>query len=219
VEENKKEIFAALIAFQAGVEPIAKTADNPFFKSKYADLTGIMESIRGPLAACGLGVTYSSATNGKSVTVVTTLIHRSGESISTPITADAKDSGPQSIGSALTYLRRYGISLLLGLVTEDDDGEAATHHHAEQPKAAPKPAPVKVAFLVDDEATAEAKRAMLAELMAAVGENADRKNTIKSQVQKYKAARFLDLSLDNCVAVYNLCMKVFTPSDKPESGQ
>lgn len=125
-QQSIKNIVAALVAFQGALTPPKKDTDNPYFKSKYADLAGVWESCRPLMLANGLALVQAPSTEGNIVTVKGTLYHVSGESISSVLTASAKDSLPQSIGSAITYLRRYQMCSMLGVAAEDDDGAAAT---------------------------------------------------------------------------------------------
>lgn len=121
--ESIKEIASALSKFQASVEPVKKTNENPFFHSKYADLSDMWESIRLRLGENGLSV--SQMPDG-SETLETILMHSSGEWISSTMRIRSKDDSAQSYGSALTYARRYALSAILGLSSEDDDGNAAS---------------------------------------------------------------------------------------------
>lgn len=128
---NKSESIAqlapALIALQAELSPVAKTAENPFFKSHYADLTSIWQAVQPILATHGFAVTQvGSPCEPGNVAVETMLIHTSGEWISGELTLPVGKADPQGAGSAISYARRYGLSAILSLVTEDDDGEAAS---------------------------------------------------------------------------------------------
>lgn len=121
-------LAAALSAFQGEVESIKKDADNPFFKSKYASLENIIATTRATLAKHGLAVTQLPIGDNELTTI---LLHKSGEFIETTVRLNAKDRTPQAIGSAITYMRRYTLSAILGLATdEDDDGNHATHKAA-----------------------------------------------------------------------------------------
>jgi hypothetical protein len=106
----------------------AKTKVNPHFGSKYADLASIMDAVREPLAANGLAVSQSVANDANGVSVTTTLLHESGETlVSEPCWLPVGKKDPQGYGSAITYARRYSLASLLGIVAdEDDDGNAAS---------------------------------------------------------------------------------------------
>lgn len=122
-----KNLYAALIKFQSQLKPIAKTKENPYFKSHYADLTGLWDAVRPALAENNLCVTqiFDGATEGDQH-LITRLIHVSGESLDSKTRILLAKSDAQSFGSATTYYRRYAFSAILGLTTEeDDDGNAA----------------------------------------------------------------------------------------------
>lgn len=112
------ELATSLSAFQGQVEAVKKDAENPFFRSKYASLAGIMETIRKPLSENGLAVTQFPLPSGQLTTI---LMHKSGQFIKATYSMNPKDGSPQALGSTLTYARRYAISAVLGIATEDDD--------------------------------------------------------------------------------------------------
>jgi NAD-specific glutamate dehydrogenase len=115
----------ALAKAQGDIESAQKDSANPFFKSKYADLASVWDACRAPLAKNGLAVIQFPRADGNVVTVETRLVHSSGQWIEGELTAVAKDDGPQSIGSIVTYLRRYSLQSIVGVAPEDDDGNAA----------------------------------------------------------------------------------------------
>jgi len=117
-----KNLITALHAFQGDMKPIKKGAVNPFFKSKYADLSSILEAIQPLMTKHDLAISQFPCGAGGLRTI---LMHTSGEFIEDVVDMPSVDNKPQSVGSALTYARRYGISAVLGLATEDDDGNAA----------------------------------------------------------------------------------------------
>lgn len=130
----KSELAFALAKVQGAIVPPKKDTANPFFKSKYADLAGVWESVRGLLSSNGLAFLQLPTADGQRVSVTGKLMHVSGESIESTITGTAADAKPQSIGSCITYLRRYQMSAMLGIAAEDDDGNAASGNEA-APKA------------------------------------------------------------------------------------
>src|SRR5271170_44596 len=133
-----KNLAAAFSKFQAEVDNVPKDAINPFFKSKYASLENVIDTVRPHLAKHGLSV--SQFPDGDGLTTI--LMHSSGEWLSAPSKMTPKDATPQGQGSAITYLRRYALSAVLGLATEDDDDGNAASAPAKAP-AASKTAPQK----------------------------------------------------------------------------
>ena len=128
--ENEKienmQIYCALIAFQGEVPVICKSAQG--YGYKYATLAEIMKTIQPFMVKNGLGIFQKLTTNENEVMVMTRIIHVSGEYLESIICADAtKNQGKmsliQAVGATSTYLRRYGLSAMLGIVTDvDADG-------------------------------------------------------------------------------------------------
>lgn len=119
-----KNLATALVKFQKDIEPVKKEASNPFFKSKYADLASIIDTIREPLAKQGLSFAQFPAGDGGLTSI---LMHETGEFIEETFNMKPVDNKPQTAGSAITYMRRYALSAMLGIATEeDDDGNVAS---------------------------------------------------------------------------------------------
>lgn len=102
----------------------------------YSTLSSVWEVIRGPLSRNGLAVVQPVVIREGSVTVTTLLVHASGERIHCDVTMPVAEKTPQGYGSAITYARRYGLSTMVGVASdEDDDGaEAAGHTSTPQPR-------------------------------------------------------------------------------------
>lgn len=117
-----KQITVAFLNAQKKIESVIKDSSNPFFKSKYADLTAVIDACKDKLNAEGIAILQPI--NG--MTVETILIHTSGEwfSSQTPIVSK-DDHNPQALGSAITYAKRYGLQSMVLLPAEDDDGQRA----------------------------------------------------------------------------------------------
>lgn len=120
------KIAASLLSAQKMIQVAKKSAKNPFFKSSYADLGEVIECVKGPLNQCGITFLQLVGTCESGPMVETVLLHESGEYISTitPVRC-AKENDPQAFGSGVTYSKRYSLQAMLGLPTEDDDGEGA----------------------------------------------------------------------------------------------
>lgn len=127
-------LAVALVKAQHALKPAIKDSANPFFKSKYADLGSVWDACRDALQANGLSVVqFPGFTDAGAALLTTILLHESGEWISGTAGAPLNKADAQSMGSAITYLRRYALAAVVGVVTEDDDGNAAS-----QPKPAPR---------------------------------------------------------------------------------
>jgi len=126
--DSIKEIAKALNQFQSGPLAAKKTSVNPFFKSNYADLKSVWDSCREALNSFGLSISQLPISNEFGVGVTTILMHTSGEYIGSECTLPLAKNDPQQAGSCITYARRYGLSAILSLMTEeDDDGNKATY--------------------------------------------------------------------------------------------
>lgn len=126
--ESLGKIGKALAVFQGALKPAPKDSENPFFKSKYADLTSLWESCREVLSKNELSIvqTFEDRDADQTLWIETTLIHSSGEWIASTLGLTKMKQDPQSLGSLITYGRRYALGAILGLVTdEDDDANAA----------------------------------------------------------------------------------------------
>lgn len=123
-----KEITKALLKVQEEITNPPNTARNPFFKSKYAPLPDILNLVRPILTKNDLFLYQNTGSDGESAIYVQTIImHKSGELLQSDKLSLVPDKKtPQGIGSAITYGRRYQLSAMLGISSEDDDdGEGA----------------------------------------------------------------------------------------------
>lgn len=132
--DSIKNLAKALIVFHAKVGKVGKDSTNPFFKSKYASLSNILEAINEPLIESGLS--FSQLPSGENG-LTTILMHsESGEFIESDYTMKPVKDDPQGKGSAITYQRRYALAAILGLnIDEDDDGNAASQKTSQNGKA------------------------------------------------------------------------------------
>jgi len=126
--DSISKISAAIVKAQGELNAVSKDGNNPHFRSRYATLQNIVESTRDVLRKHGLAVIQTfGETDGTYINLVTTLLHESGEAFSGTLTMRPSKADPQGLGSATTYARRYALSAILGIVTdEDDDGNASS---------------------------------------------------------------------------------------------
>ena len=123
-----KDLAAALAKAQAEMTTAALNRQNPFFKSRYADLMSVVNASRPSLAKNGLSVLQDIITYEEGQTVLhTILLHTSGQYIESRMRIVPPKNDVQSMSSYTTYLKRLSYSSLIGVVTgdEDDDGEVA----------------------------------------------------------------------------------------------
>ncbi len=157
------DIAEALAQAREEFKPVKKDKTNPFYKSKYADLEGIIAATAPALAKQGIVVIQSPSTTEHTVMVTTLLAHSSGQWFESDLTLPADQDNKfnaQTVGSAITYTRRYALLGMLNVSAEDDDdGNAAVSggstvkmperraftaegaKDAEKRKQEPKPAP------------------------------------------------------------------------------
>ena len=127
--ESIINLAKALSVVQGKLEYAKKDSANPFFKSKYADLESVWDACRSLLSDNGLSVSqfpglYSEL--DKSMSLTTILMHSSGEWISQEMSVPVSKVDAQGAGSAITYMRRYALAAVVGVVQADDDGNAAS---------------------------------------------------------------------------------------------
>jgi hypothetical protein len=127
--ESIANLAKALSIVQGKLTHAKKDSANPFFKSKYADLESVWDACRNLLAENGLCVmqfpgTYSDL--DKSMSLTTILSHSSGEWISQEMSVPMSKVDAQGAGSCLSYMRRYSLAAVVGVVQADDDGNAAS---------------------------------------------------------------------------------------------
>lgn len=127
-------ITVALSKAQAAFKPIlrTKTVKVPNkFSYNYADLASILESVLPILSAQGLAVVQTTDTAPDGVVVVTTLCHSSGQWIRGRLGVKCGTGDAKAIGSAITYARRYALSAIIGVASEEDDDGVASNPRGE----------------------------------------------------------------------------------------
>lgn len=133
--EKINVIAEALLAFQGAVEGVFKAANNPHFKSKYANLETVVDTARPSLQAVGIMFTQSAGRiEDGNMQMTTMLIHAaSAQWIKGEMWIPLGKKDPQGAGSAQTYAQRYSLMAMLGLPPTDDDAETAIDRHETRP--------------------------------------------------------------------------------------
>ncbi len=139
---NLGKLAGALALAQAEIKAPIKNRHVDFqpksggrVKYSYADLADVIEAVRLPLSKNGLSIIHQLVLSKDGYGLTTSLLHSSGEKIDTwyPLPDPSKQQiRAQEFGSALTYARRYSLSSLIGIASEEDDDGAS---------AAPTPGP------------------------------------------------------------------------------
>jgi len=119
--DSIKELTAALSKAQSEFKPVVKNANNPFFKSTYATLDAVIDATKEALTKNGLAVIQGNEPTETGVIVTTFLSHSSGEWIESQLAMPVTKPDPQGYGSAITYGRRYALSAILNVASEEDD--------------------------------------------------------------------------------------------------
>jgi len=135
--ESVAALAKALVATQGKLQGVAKSSQG--YNYQYVDLAAVWDAIRKPLTANGLAVaqTTTYTASGEPV-IVTTLLHTSGEWMRGELLVRPAKAGPQSLGSAITYGRRYALMGVVGVAPADDDGAAASADGNTKSAAKPK---------------------------------------------------------------------------------
>jgi hypothetical protein len=126
--EQINELATALSKAQSQMTGAKKSAKNPFFKSNYSDLASVCEAISEPFSDNGLSYIQSPEFNENYITVVTRIMHSSGQWIEGTVQLPPTKNDAQGYGSAITYGRRYGLQAMAGVPSVDDDGQDAVKH-------------------------------------------------------------------------------------------
>lgn len=127
MSETKPTIYSKLLSAQKSFESAKKSSSNPYFKSKYADLNAVIEACYSALHENGLFISQPLCVQDGQTLITTKVMDEDGaEIVSTIVLTGLESMKPQEVGSYITYMRRYSLSALLGLSTEeDDDGNKA----------------------------------------------------------------------------------------------
>lgn len=124
--KDTDKIDAALAKAQAKIKAAKRNATNPHFKSRFADLESVVEACGSALAESGIARIQAPSTGSDGSVVVTTRLSHAGQFYEADLSTKPQQSGPQAVGSVITYLKRYGLAAMAGVPTgDDDDAEAA----------------------------------------------------------------------------------------------
>lgn len=128
------ELAIALAQFQAEMAPVEKSSNNPFFKSKYADLATVMKDAMPLTSKNGLSIVQFPGIVNDIEVLYTQVSHKSGQWMRSCMKLHLTKNDAQGQGSALTYAKRYAAMAALGIVAdEDDDGNAASKKQPAKP--------------------------------------------------------------------------------------
>lgn len=172
--ENIDQLATALASAQSEMKNAKLNKVNPHFKSKYADLAEIRDTVTPALSKHGIAVVNGTDATEGGLHVVTRLIHKSGQWIESrfPIAYDK----PQTMGSAITYGKRYNLASIANIAAdEDDDANAANDK--------PAPPPVMLAAGGTPGASKAGSRDIYSKLVKEIRQNAS-VTTLKAWYQQ-----------------------------------
>ncbi|WP_239733034.1 ERF family protein [Mammaliicoccus sp. E-M26] len=149
--ESIVEISKAMAKFQSEVKQPFKDANNPFFKSKYVPLESVVESITSIAPKHGISfVQWASNDDTGRVGVSTMIMHTSGEYIEfDPVYMNADKNTAQGAGALISYLKRYSLSAVFGITSDQDDDGNHASGNTNKPKQSPKAKPEQIKNLQD----------------------------------------------------------------------
>jgi hypothetical protein len=134
------EFHKAFFAAQQEIQNPSKNKINPHFKSKYADLEAVIETVKGTLNKHDMTITQESVQDSGGIRVVTTVTHvKFGQSQQFSTFVPIEKATPQAGMAAFTYGRRYALLAIFCLAAEDDDGNSAANNKPENVAGVPKP--------------------------------------------------------------------------------
>ena len=159
-ETKKNSIYESLINARREFKPLIETAKNPFFKSTYAPLAEVINSVKDALSNNNIGFFQSVDPIGEKEIVnitttdktgvvkteqkvvsfskiTTTLFAGNGEKIETSYPLIIADTDPQKVGATVTYAKRYALTAALGIASEDDDAQSVSRPAAQTASAKP----------------------------------------------------------------------------------
>jgi hypothetical protein len=126
-------LWAAICALQADMPEVSKnrTAKGAKFSYRYADISDVLAAVLPALSRVGLALTQETSIIDGGIMLTTRLTHAgTGESVEGHYPVARITDDPQTMGSALTYARRYALCTLIGLAPDDDDDGEATKQRA-----------------------------------------------------------------------------------------
>lgn len=193
-------IQGALAAFQADLPQISMDGENPHFRSKFATLSNITKVVLPKLSEHGLSFSMGSFVDGGLLVLDAHLIHESGTSRSMQI--PTTESNPQKLGSFISYMRRYALAALTGVVAdEDDDGNAAS----QQPPAALAKAKDRAAAAPPRprQATSGSQQRIVAEFIEPGNASREQVNDLTNRIKTEKGLKGEELFAEVLKALQN----------------
>lgn len=153
-----KELATALAIVQGQLTFAKKDSKNPFFKSNYADLESVWDACRSLLSDNGLAIMqFPGDYVDGNMTLTTVMTHSSGEWVAQNMSLPVSKPDAQGAGSAITYMRRYALAAIVGVVQADDDGNSASEKATSVAQSATSQQIASINALIEQSGSDEAK--------------------------------------------------------------
>ena len=130
--EETKALYKALSLFRKNIKQPVKDGKNPYFKSSYVTLEGVIKSVDEAMNGTGLSFVQEVSTINGLPSVRTMLMHEDGGTMATEWLSLPLKQGatPQDVGSLITYAKRYQLAGFMGISSDvDDDGNQASQNY------------------------------------------------------------------------------------------
>ena len=160
LDHSNAALFAALALAQSEVENATKASTNPHFRSKYADLAEVLNTVRPVYSKHGIAIVQSTGFDGGMVSVTTALVHKEGGYITSVASCTPAKTDGQGIGASTTYLRRYSLAAATGIAQEDLDGNDSAHNRPAAAPAKPSNQLLDLLAATEDATSEEALRSL-----------------------------------------------------------
>lgn len=212
--EDIEEIVPALVEVNKDLKNIEATADNPFFKSKYAGLDSYMNMVRPALTKNGLVLVQGVDTAGSGLLEFwSRILHTSGQWIESSIVLETAKHDPQAYGSLCTYGQRYSLKTLLAIAqtAEDDDGNNATFVSETATKKRSEKAPVKA----DTKLSKDQRR----DLLKFADGHGVTVEGVKSACAKFGFASSADVTVEALPKIKDAIIAIAAGEDKEEKPE
>lgn len=136
LSEKIDEITKGLVLYRQQLEQPKKDAKNPFFKSKYVTLDGVINAIDKAIKGTGIAYVQEATSGNNEVSVSTWILHESGQHLAfEPLSVPVSKNDAQAYGSAVTYAKRYALAAAFGVSSDvDDDGNDSVKNAPQSPK-------------------------------------------------------------------------------------
>ena len=141
--DDVRQLAKAMLQVQKELAPVTKDATNPYTRSKYATLNAIMDVCKPVLLSHGIWLTQITVPSEPgTVAILSRLVHAETGQYQAALTVlPLQKPDCQGAGSAITYARRYALTAMLGMVTEDDDDAESTKLPPRSTRPMPSPQP------------------------------------------------------------------------------